>query len=58
MTGKTKGADDKADSRDVDGKLEDDVEEHRYYYDDAHGYEEFDPAEKDESDDEEQRSGS
>lgn len=30
-----------------DGTVEDDQKERGYYYDDAHGYEEFDPEEED-----------
>ena len=43
---------DETDSR--PGSTSDDQKDHRYYYDDAHGYEEFDPeADEDDEDDEE-----
>ena len=35
-----------------DGTWEEDQKEHEYYYDDSHGYEEFDPEEDDEEGDE------
>ena len=37
-----------------DGTWEEDQKDHEYYYDDAHGYEEFDP-EEDEDDDDDDR---
>jgi hypothetical protein len=41
-----------------EGSVEKDQKEHEYYYDDAHGYEEFDPElEEDESEDLEEKSG-
>jgi len=31
-----------------EGSVEEDQKEHGYYYDDAHGYEEYDPEDEDE----------
>jgi len=33
-----------------EGTVEEDQKEHEYYYDDAHGYEEFDPEADEEAD--------
>jgi hypothetical protein len=52
MTGKTKAVEDNADSDELDRDVHDDLGERPYYYDDAHGYQEFDPNEADGPDDE------
>jgi len=43
MAGKPKEADDKNDANEAERTAGDEVVEHPYYYDDAHGYQEFDP---------------
>ena len=40
-----------------EGSAEQDQKEHEYYYDDAHGYEEFDPEHDEEEDESEGSSG-
>jgi hypothetical protein len=50
MTGKTKEVDEPADPQTSDCERNtesDDVAERPYYYDDAHGYQEFDPEAED-----------
>ena len=39
-----------------EGSVEEDQKEHGYYYDDAHGYEEFDPEQEEEEDEESESS--
>ena len=51
MDGKTKEVENKTGPPTVDRQSEDDdVAEHAYYYDDAHGYQEFDPDKEDDID--------
>ena len=38
-----------------EGSVEEDQKEHEYYYDDAHGYEKYDPEDEDEQPEEEER---
>ena len=40
-----------------DGTWEEDQKEHEYYYDDAHGYEEYQPDKGDEDEDEDEDDG-
>ena len=40
-----------------DGTWEEDQKDHEYYYDDAHGYEEFDPDDEDDEEGEKGRKG-
>ena len=40
-----------------EGSVEEDQKDHEYYYDDAHGYEEYDPEEEEERDTETQGHG-
>ena len=51
MTRKPKEADDGTDKNEADRAPGTDVAERSYYYDDAHGYEEFDPDSGDDKDD-------
>jgi hypothetical protein len=51
MDGKTKEVENKTGPPTVDRQSEDDDgAEHAYYYDDAHGYQEFDPDKEDDID--------
>jgi len=43
--------------KEKEGSVEEDQKEHEYYYDDAHGYEEYDPEADEDGDAETERRG-